>query len=78
MGKCPSASLNKRIPPPLAKLSILLLLTAIAVDTDIGNVYWTDAALGHIVVAREDGTFPVVIHRNLQRPWALAIHTARQ
>ncbi|XP_052803528.1 low-density lipoprotein receptor-related protein 1-like [Mya arenaria] len=53
-------------------------IAAIAVDAYTGNVYWTDAAYGHIMVASEDGAFQHMLHSDLNRPWALAVHPKRR
>ncbi|XP_060586815.1 low-density lipoprotein receptor-related protein 6-like [Ruditapes philippinarum] len=44
-----------------------------------GNyLYWTDIEYGHIMVVREDGTFPHILHRDLGQPKALALHPQRR
>lgn len=52
-------------------------LGGLAFDSSSRNLYWTDKLLGHIMVARENGEFPFVLHRNLQRPKAIAIHPTK-
>ncbi|XP_053408556.1 low-density lipoprotein receptor-related protein 4-like isoform X2 [Mercenaria mercenaria] len=50
----------------------------LAFDSRQKHLYWTDTLYGHIMVAREDGMFPHILHRNLEQPRAIAIYPQRR
>ena len=45
----------------------------IAVDWLTGNVYWTDAQLGHIMVSRLDGRYHKILLADVGRPKGIAV-----
>ncbi|KAL4228575.1 hypothetical protein ACF0H5_011625 [Mactra antiquata] len=49
-----------------------------AVDWNTNNLYWTDIKYDHIMVAKEDGRFPIILLKQLGQPKAIAIHPFRR
>ena len=52
--------------------------TGIAVDWISDNLYWTDRAYGHVMVARGDGRFQQVLISGLDNPRGIAAEPTRR